>query len=134
MATRRGKETPCTGREARNRVATATAYQELAKLRPGDSTGAARNAAAGNAVLAGIAAADAICCLRLGGRSASTDHSDAVALLARVDTALSRHLATLVGNKGLAHLGDTFIGPGALSRSIRAMDHLVAAANAMVHR
>jgi hypothetical protein len=84
MATKRGKSTDC-GRAA------------------------ARNDMAGNAVLAGIAAADAICCIRLGERSTSSDHSTAVLLLARVDPSLSQKLSTLIGSKPTSHYGENFI-------------------------
>ena len=43
--------------------------------------------AAGNAVIDGVAAADAICCVRLGERSADDDHQRARAHLARAYTA-----------------------------------------------
>ncbi|WP_349899390.1 hypothetical protein [Parafrigoribacterium soli] len=49
-----------------------------------DSGGAAENKVAGsNAILAGIAAADAICGLVLGERSSGDDHAQAIMLLKR---------------------------------------------------
>jgi hypothetical protein len=51
----------CTIREARQRLNTARAYLESAELILGDERRAFSGVAAGNAVLAGIAAADAIC-------------------------------------------------------------------------
>lgn len=51
-------------------------------------------------VHAGIAAADVICCVRLGEHSNSTSHSDAVKLLnGTVDKDISKHLGTLLGMK-----------------------------------
>lgn len=132
MPTRRGNDHPCGADGARNRLATAREYQELATLKGGEKTGPAHNAAAGNAVLAGIAAADAICCLRLGRRAAGSDHADAVRLLDLVDRVLARRLATLLGVKPAAHYGESFVGAAALARSLRAMDHLVAAAETML--
>jgi hypothetical protein len=132
MPSKRGKDHPCGAGEARNRLATALHYQELATLKAEERTGAARNAAAGNVVLAGIASADAICCLRLGRRAAGSDHADAVPLLELIDAALARQLATLLGVKPIVHYGDSFIGTPALLRSLRAMDHLIAAAEAML--
>lgn len=132
MPARRDKDHLCGAGDARNRLATAREYQELAAFKADEQTGAARNAAAGNAVLAGIAAADAICCLRLGRRAAGSEHSEAVSLLGLVDRALSRQLATLLGAKPIAHYGESFIGAAALTRTLRAMDHLVAAAEAML--
>jgi hypothetical protein len=132
MPTRRGKDRTCGAGEARKRLETALHYQELAALKAEEQTGAARNAAAGNAVLAGIACADAICCLRLGRRAAGSDHVDAVPLLELIDAALARQLATLLGVKPTVHYGDSFISTSALTRSLRAMDQLIAAAEAML--
>ena len=64
MANKAGKTVQCNRAEALKRLATAKSYQ----VRAGElaETEADRQAAAGNAVLAGIATADAICCVRLG--------------------------------------------------------------------
>lgn len=56
-------------------------------------------------VHAGIAAADAICCARLGEYSNSTNHSDAVALLKRADRALAAPLQRLINMKSAAGYG-----------------------------
>ncbi len=53
--------TDCTVREARQRLRSARAYLEAAELILGDDREEYAGVAAGNAVLAGIAAADAIC-------------------------------------------------------------------------
>jgi hypothetical protein len=53
-------------------------------------------------VLAGIAAADAVCCSALGRRSRSQNHRDAVALVRQVfpaGPAAARHLERLLGLK-----------------------------------
>jgi hypothetical protein len=59
--TSRIRTVACTIREARQRLATARAYLETADLILGDERSEFSGVAAGNAVLAGIAAADAIC-------------------------------------------------------------------------
>ena len=128
MAPKRGNVSTCGRAQAKNRLDVAKQYQELAHLKSDEDTGAARNAAAGNVVLAGIAASDAICCLRLGERSSSSDHTDAIALLTKVDKKLAQHLATLIGDKSTSHYGDTFVGIQSLKGCLRAMDHLVQAA------
>lgn len=67
---------------ARARLKEAHLYLSAAELL--DSGGAAENKVAGsNAILAGIAAADAICGLVLGERSAGEDHGQAINLLKR---------------------------------------------------
>ncbi len=70
MTASRGRRRPCTPADARTRVAHARAYLETAKLvrsetnRPDDVN--FNHVAAGNAVLAAIAASDALCCKLLG--------------------------------------------------------------------
>ena len=67
---------------ARARLKEARLYLSAAELL--DSGSAAENKVAGsNAILAGIAAADAICGLVLGERSAGDDHTQAINLLKR---------------------------------------------------
>lgn len=51
------------------------------------------------AIHAAIAAADVICCARLGEHARGDDHDEAVALLARVDTARAKDLASLLRMK-----------------------------------
>jgi hypothetical protein len=50
-------------------------------------------------LLAGIAAADVICCARLGVHAEGLNHNEAVNLLASTDKTASRDLATLLGLK-----------------------------------
>lgn len=50
-------------------------------------------------VLAGIAAADAICCRRLGEYSRSDNHADAVDLIKRVEPSLTSALSRLLSDK-----------------------------------
>ena len=104
-------------------------YAELAHLKDDDDDdAAARNASAGNAVLAGIAAADTICLIKLGQRSASPDHGEAIILLRDVDSTLAKHLSVLIGDKPTAHYGGTFLSTTALKSCVRAMERLIEAA------
>jgi hypothetical protein len=75
---------PCTLEQARKRLADARKFLELAEVVDDESETAALGVSAANAVLAGIAAADAACCRALGERSRGDDHRDAVALVAQV--------------------------------------------------
>lgn len=79
-------------------------------------------------VHAGIAAADVICCARLGAHAQGQDHNEAVALLASVDRASSRHLATLLGLKARAGYSDVTISAADRRRAGRAATSLVEAA------
>ena len=51
------------------------------------------------AIHAGIAAADVVCCIRLGEHARGDDHDEAVALLAQADRERAKDLATLLGMK-----------------------------------
>jgi len=128
MASKIGAISTCGPEQARNRLDVAKHYQELAHLKAKEKIGAARNVAVGNAVLAGIAASDAMCCWHLGERSSSSKHSDAVTLLAKVDKNLAKHLSILIGDKTTSHYGEKFIGSDTLKSCLRAMDHLISAA------
>lgn len=55
---------------------------------------------------AGIAAADVICCARLGKHAQGQSHEEAIALLDSVDPAAARHLATLLRMKTRIGYGD----------------------------
>ena len=145
MTASRGRRRPCTPADARTRVAHARAYLETAKLvrsetnRPDDVN--FNHVAAGNAVLAAIAASDALCCKLLGERSRGKDHREAVVNLEQVrfgaGTAstqarrardLARALATALDLKDDSHYGALMIGGTELRRLIRAAEALVAAA------
>ena len=134
MAKKGGKSSTCGKGTAQSRLNIAREYQDLAHSKSDAETGAVRNAVAGNAVLAGIAAADAICCIRLGERSTSPDHADAVALLTKVDPKLAQKLATLIGSKPISHYGENFVGIETLKSCLRAMDQLILAANELFIR
>jgi hypothetical protein len=93
-----------------------------------------RNVAVGNAVLAGIAASDAICYIVLGHRHRGQDHQGAVGLLREVPhdgSKLGRDLATILGVKDPAHYGDQFVTdaklrahpPGGRSTDLRCRNH-----------
>jgi hypothetical protein len=94
-----------------------------------------RNVAAGNAVLAAIAAADALCCLRLGRHARGQARQETTALLKTVrpdGTALAKDLATVLGVKDAAHYGTVFVSATVLRSTRRATTRLVAAAEAAV--
>ena len=62
---------------ARKRLADARKFLELAEMVADPNEPTSLGVSAANAVLAGIAAADAACCAALGERSRSEDHRDA---------------------------------------------------------
>ena len=102
---------PCTPVQARVRLATAHPYLEVAVLkeRPASEY---RNVAAGVAILAGIAASDAICGLRLGRLHRGDDHRRAVDLIrsaTKDGPKLAAQLQRLLTLKDAAHYGMVLI-------------------------
>lgn len=99
-ATRGGRTQTCGPAEARIRVAQARNFLETADLITGeDDDLATPGTAAALAVLAGIAAADALCCMNLGQRSRGQDHCEAARLVEQVEPngrALSRSFSRLL--------------------------------------
>ncbi len=143
--TGRARSRSCTAEDARVRAAHARTYLEVARLirsdpdKPEDLN--FNHVAAGNAVLAAIAASDALCCWLLGERSRGQDHRQAVGLLEQVrfgdggdeDQArrareLARALSTALDLKDDSHYGILMIGAPELRRVIRAAETLVSAA------
>ena len=127
------RETPCGRAEAGRRARMARTYLDVAEQASLGQSDEGRNVAAGNAVLAAIAAADALCCLRLGRHARRRDHQEATALLKTVrpdGPALAKDLATVLGVKDIAHYGTVFVSPTVLRSTLRAAARLVAAAEA----
>jgi hypothetical protein len=79
-------------------------------------------------VHAGIAAADVICCSRLGEYATGENHQDAVELLARVDPDLAKDLSTLLKMKTSSAYSDIPTNKKKHAQASRAMKRLVNAA------
>jgi hypothetical protein len=77
------------------------------------------------AVHAGIAAADVICCARLGEHARGDDHDAAVALLAMADRARAKDLATLLRMKTRSGYGHEPTSRSDRQRAQRAAARLV---------
>jgi hypothetical protein len=125
------RQAPCGPAEATRKARLARAYLDQAEQAAGGDNDEARTVAAGNAVLAAIAASDALTCLRLGRHSRGQAHTEATALLRTVrpdGTRLARDLATVLGVKDAAHYGSVFISVATLKTTLRAAGRLVAAA------
>ena len=110
--------------EAVARRHVAEKYLELAQAVARDP-GPGINVCVGNAVLAGIAAGDAICIVALGVYAVGPDHAQAAALLTRVDHRLGGRLQELVGMKSASHYGRTLLTEDVRRRALRATGHLV---------
>lgn len=90
------------------------------------------NAAGDLFVDAGIAAADVICCVRLGMHSSSGNHTDAVTLLRTADKGSEKHLSTLLSFKNKAAYTYEDISIAECKKMNRAASHLVEAARRAV--
>jgi hypothetical protein len=110
---RPARPAPCGASEARSRLRTAEAFLETAdRVLTESNRQEFSNVAAGLAVLAGIAASDAICCVRLGGRHRGDDHRGAAELLEQATPdgkKLATSLIRLLGVKDTAHYGATLV-------------------------
>jgi hypothetical protein len=113
--------------EGTGRCRVAEKYLEAAEL-VSTEDGAAINVAIGIAVLAGIAAGDAICIRSIGERYSGTDHAAAADLLGQVDKALAAELRDLVDLKPKSHYGGALLRTQDRTRALRAASTLVAAA------
>jgi hypothetical protein len=127
------RQAPCGPADAARRARLARTYLELAETAAEQESDEARNAAAGNAVLAAIAASDALTCLRLGRHSRGQGHGEATGLLRSLrpdGPRLAKDLATALTVKDAAHYGSVFVSPAALKSTLRAATRLVTAAEA----
>ncbi len=77
---------------------------------------------------AGIAAADVICCARLGKHALGHDHAHAIELLMSVDAEASKRLVTLLGMKTKSGYTAVASAPADRKRAARAAEQLLAAA------
>ena len=126
---RTSRTAPCSPSEARSRLRTAQAYLDVAasvlEERGRDEY---LNVAVGLAILAGIAASDAICGSRLGRVHRGDDHRGAEDLL-RAATHDGQKLATtlvrLLSLKDAAHYGVLVVAPRKASDARRWAAHLV---------
>lgn len=81
-------------------------------------------------MLAAIAAADALCCLRLGRHARGQAHQEATALLRTIwpdGAGRAKDLTTVLGVKDAAHYGTVFVSRTVLRSTLRAATRLVTA-------
>lgn len=82
-------------------------------------------------VHSGIAAADVICCARLGEHAQGANHNDAIELLRTADADSARHLETLLKMKTRVGYGYTPASHDDLTKAQRAGDALLKTARAL---
>lgn len=116
---------------ARGRQQVASKYLDVAEL-VADEAASGINVCVGIAVLAGIAANDAICAQSLGRRFSGQDHAMAAELLSEVDAELAKVFRGLIELKPKAHYGNALLGDGDRKRALRAARKLVESAAALL--
>ena len=127
----------CDAAQARKRLADARLFLELADTVDDANAPESLGVSAANAVLAGIAAADAACCRALGERSRGEDHRDATKLVAEVQPGgddAAKALGRLLVIKNDAEYGLTTISRANRELAIRQSRRLLAFAEAVVNR
>lgn len=118
-----GRTARCDPAQAAARLEHARAFLDVAEL-VGDQDDdlATPNVAASLAVLAGIAASDAVCCIALGQRSRGQDHRQASDLLRQVTgvgETMARDLGRLLSVKDDAHYGVLHVGQQRVTAAVR---------------
>jgi hypothetical protein len=120
------------------RCRTSAAYLEVAELVLGEPIREEfLSVAAGLAVLAGIAASDAICGIRLGSRYRGDNHRDAAGVLetaTRDGADLANALSRLVDLKDEAHYGVVIVSATKARAALRLARKLVERANEEIER
>jgi hypothetical protein len=139
MAPRRNRTQGCGATEARQRLAHARGFLDVAELTADerDLTLEYASVAASVAILAGIAATDSACCKELGRRSRSDDHHDAETLLREITPGgkqAARQLRQLLNLKDTAHYGFITVTAAELRRSLRQARQLVEFAETVLQR
>lgn len=129
-ARRVGRTRSCGPADARARLRQAQLYLEVANLVASDEPGEQATVATANAVLAGIAAADAICCAIAGQRYRGDDHRRAAEYLGQVtgDVACAGALRDLIDLKDASHYGVRNVQVRNAKRAVRKATQLVEAA------
>lgn len=130
MSTKVGRTKPCTATERAGRLAKADQFLRAAKLIDvfADDGDDLADAYTTLCVHAGIAAADAICCARLGEMARGDDHRWAVELIGKVGKAYANDLGALLGMKTRAGYDHTPISTTERKRAGRLASRLFAEA------
>ncbi len=130
MARRLTRLRPCSRADGRVRLAQATLYLEVAEMAMTDEQSEHTTVATGNAVLAAIAASDALCCALSGQHHRGEDHRAAADYLEEVtgDRQLAAALRDALDLKDSGHYGLANMSKTNAAKAIRRARKLVDAA------
>ena len=129
------KTRDCTPREALRRLSAARKFLEAAELYVADEDPDGRRVAVSNAVLAGIAASDAVCCARLGRHAVGDDHRAAVELVGSIGPEgrqVAKALTSLLSVKHKAQYQTAAVGKADATAAVRRAQTLIATAERLV--
>jgi hypothetical protein len=123
----------CGRPEARARLAQAKKFVEVAAMCLDDASDEwTASAAAALCVLAGIAASDAVCWVKLKERSRGQNHHDAEKLLQTISPNgrnMSQNLMKLINEKDNAHYGTMIVGQNKAKSMLRWANNLIQSAD-----
>jgi hypothetical protein len=119
-----GRTRKCSKAVQTGRLTKATEFHDAAVL----VEDVAPNAAVDLFVDAGIAAADVICCVRLGIYATGENHMEAIDLLEKAEPGVAKHLRTLLGMKSKVAYTHQSVGSDDRKKASRAAANLVEAA------
>ncbi|MGH9038943.1 MAG: hypothetical protein ACRDZ3_01800 [Acidimicrobiia bacterium] len=124
----------CGAAEARTRLRQAELYLEVARVVLSEEAAEHATVATGNAVLAAIAAADAIACASAGARYRANDHRRAAEYLEQVtgDVTLAGLLRDVIDLKDVGHYGLTNVTVSRAKSAVRKAKMLLTAARERV--
>lgn len=131
------RTTACSRRDGNQRLRSARAYLEAADLILADDREEFAGVAAGNAILAGIAAADAICCKGLEKCFRGEDHRQAAELVRTASDNGVLHkkiLIRLLDLKDAAHYGFSGFSKTNAKKAVRLAREMVESADAFFQR
>jgi hypothetical protein len=120
----RGRASACGDEEAEARLEDARQFLMAAEMFLDESP----DVATSNAVLAGIAATDALCCTKLRERAADDDHRRAVERLQTFDATSANRLSRLLAMKTKAQYSSAKVSSRDAGRAVRWAQQLVASA------
>lgn len=125
------RQAPCGLVEARERIEYARHQMLLAEAAAPWPTVAERKASGAAAVLAAIAASDALCCMRLGARSRDSNHRAAAAMISTIEPDgkdLARKLNAVLDAKDPMHYSSEYMSAERHRTVMRAARHLLESA------
>ncbi len=129
------KARECASRETLRPLSAARQFLEAAEFYVGDEDPDGRRVAVSNAVLAGIAASNAMCCARVGRHAVGDDHQAAITLVGTIGPEgreAAKAPTALLSVKHKAQYQTSAVGKADATGAVRRAQSLIAAAERLV--